>query len=101
MICCFVITTMQSKRFRGKMAGLLESYSCFFHKYFIYKNVDYFQATAEQVMEFASRAGEIRYLRMGIEKDGIKNALIEFCEQPTIIEALQLHDEEFMGREIK
>ena len=52
-------------------------------------------------MEFASAAGEVRYLRMGVEKDGIKNALVEYCEQPSIITALQLNDQLLNGKPIK
>ncbi|XP_066979622.1 probable splicing factor, arginine/serine-rich 7 [Macrobrachium rosenbergii] len=52
-------------------------------------------------MELAAKAGEVRYLRLGLESGGTKNALVEYSEQPFIISALKMHHQEFMGRHIK
>ena len=57
--------------------------------------------TTDDLMDLASKAGEVRYLRLGLEMNGSKNALVEYSEQPFIIPALKMHHQEFMGRHIK
>merc|ERR1712128_71574 len=68
----------------------------------VFDNLDT-SVTAEQVMEIAKTAGEVKYLRLGVdcdEADG-RNALVEYSEQPSIVVALALHHTDFMGRPIK
>ncbi|XP_076055772.1 splicing regulatory protein 54 isoform X7 [Oratosquilla oratoria] len=57
--------------------------------------------TADQVMSLAAKAGEVRYLRLGTEKESSRNALVEYSEQPSVVNALQLHHHDFGGRQIK
>lgn len=52
-------------------------------------------------MELAAKAGEVRYLRLGTEMNGSRNALVEYSEQPFIIAALKMHNQEHMNRLIK
>lgn len=52
-------------------------------------------------MELAAKAGEVRYLRLGTEMNGSRNALVEYSEQPFIIAALKMHNQEHMNRHIK
>ncbi|XP_068222308.1 uncharacterized protein [Palaemon carinicauda] len=40
------------------------------------------KVTAEELMELAAKAGEVRYVRLGLECNGTKNALVESSEQP-------------------
>lgn len=48
----------------------------------------------EELMDYFSRAGEVKYGRFA-ENDSEKFAMIEFSEQKSIIEALKLHGSEF------
>lgn len=59
------------------------------------------QVTTDQLMELAAKAGEVRYLRLGTEMNGARNALVEYSEQPFIIAALKMHNQEHMNRLIK
>lgn len=59
------------------------------------------QVTTDQLMELAAKAGEVRYLRLGTEMNGARNALVEYSEQPFIIAALKMHSQEHMNRLIK
>lgn len=61
------------------------------------------QTTAEELEEFASTAGDVKFLRMG-EIDpatGLLNALVEFTDQSFIPSALQLHSKIFKGFQVK
>ncbi|XP_068221833.1 splicing regulatory glutamine/lysine-rich protein 1-like isoform X2 [Palaemon carinicauda] len=59
------------------------------------------KVTAEELTEPAAKAGEFRYLRLGLECNGTKNALVESSEQPFVTSALKMHHQEFMGQPIK
>ncbi|XP_059612119.1 probable splicing factor, arginine/serine-rich 7 [Phlebotomus argentipes] len=52
--------------------------------------------TIEDLMEFFSRAGEVKYGRIA-EVEYTRHAMIEFTEQKSIIEALKLHGVDFKG----
>ncbi|GAB0092909.1 probable splicing factor, arginine/serine-rich 7 [Sergentomyia squamirostris] len=51
----------------------------------------------EDLMEFFSRAGEVKYGRLA-EVEYTRHAMIEFTEQKSIIEAFKLHGVEYKGR---
>lgn len=50
----------------------------------------------EDLMDHFKRTGEVKYARFA-ESDRMKIAMIEFCEQKSIISALKLHGSHFMG----
>lgn len=50
----------------------------------------------DDLMDFFQRAGEVKYARWA-EKDNKTYCMIEFCEQPSIINALKMHGHEFKG----
>lgn len=82
-----------------KLGGLLQP------SLFPYVLISFFsmssQITTDQLLELASKAGEVRYARLGVENNGSRNALVEYSEQPSIIPALKLHHLEHMGKQIK
>lgn len=50
----------------------------------------------DDLMDCFQRAGEVKYARWA-EKDNKTFCMIEFCEQPSIINALKMHGQEFKG----
>ncbi|CAG0885340.1 unnamed protein product [Cyprideis torosa] len=66
------------------------------------------EISPEAVIEHFSRAGEIKYLKMGVRKDPEnpeaepeRAGLIEFTEQPSIIEALKMDKTKLGNNEIR
>lgn len=53
----------------------------------------------EEIMEYFSKAGEIKYARFA-EKNRVKYAMIEYCEQKSVINALKLQGNEFLDRKL-
>jgi arginine/serine-rich splicing factor 12 len=50
----------------------------------------------DDLMDYFKRTGEVKYARFA-ESDRMKMAMIEFCEQKSVISALKLHGSHFMG----
>uniref|UniRef100_A0A1I8PMF0 RRM domain-containing protein n=1 Tax=Stomoxys calcitrans TaxID=35570 RepID=A0A1I8PMF0_STOCA len=50
----------------------------------------------DDLMDCFQRAGEVKYARWA-EKDNKTYCMIEFCEQPSVINALKMHGHEFKG----
>lgn len=60
------------------------------------------QVSTQQVMEFFSTAGEIKYFRLcSREGDGLQCALVEFTEQESIVPALKLNNKQLGDSIIK
>lgn len=53
----------------------------------------------DEIMDYFARVGEIKYARFA-EKNRIKYVMIEYCEQKSVIEALKLQGNEFLGRKL-
>lgn len=53
----------------------------------------------DEIMDYFAKAGEIKYARFA-EKNRIKYCMIEYCEQKSVIEALKLQGNEFLGRKL-
>lgn len=53
----------------------------------------------ENLMEvFNTDAGEVKYARLAESNDGQRMAMIEFCEQKSVVNALKLHGSDYEGR---
>ena len=49
------------------------------------------QVKPDEIIELASRAGEVKYVRVGAQRGTQSRvALVEYTEQPSVIKALQL-----------
>lgn len=60
------------------------------------------QLKAEDVVDYFSRAGEVKYFRFCTrDNDPLHYALIEFTEQPSILEALRLNGSKLGSKRIK
>lgn len=58
--------------------------------------------TADDIVNYFKPAGEVKYVRFcSRTSDNTRHALIEFNEQPSIIEALKLNGNELNGKPIK
>ncbi|XP_046405646.1 probable splicing factor, arginine/serine-rich 7 isoform X3 [Ischnura elegans] len=58
--------------------------------------------TAQHVLEFASKAGEVKYIRFCIRNEDKKHyALMEFTDQGSVIAGLKLNDTELHGKKVK
>lgn len=51
------------------------------------------------IRHFGEHAGEVKYARFA-EKSRQKHAMIEFCEQKSIVRALKMQGSEFMGKRL-
>lgn len=56
----------------------------------------------EEIIEFFSTAGEVNYLRMcESPADGSTKVLIEFTEQPSVVQAFKMNGEDFKGKALE
>ncbi len=61
-----------------------------------------FQVSTQQVMDFFSTSGEIKYFRFCTrEGDDVQYAMIEFTEQESIVPALKLNNKQLGDNIIK
>lgn len=51
------------------------------------------------IKHFGEQAGEVKYARFA-EKSRQKHAMIEFCEQKSVVRALKMQGTEFMGKRL-
>uniref|UniRef100_A0A336KV94 CSON000260 protein n=1 Tax=Culicoides sonorensis TaxID=179676 RepID=A0A336KV94_CULSO len=54
----------------------------------------------DQIMDIFKDTGEVKYARFAESNDGIRMAMIEFCEQKHVISSLKLHGTEYEGRQL-
>ncbi|CAH1365772.1 hypothetical protein MTP99_002044 [Tenebrio molitor] len=57
---------------------------------------------ADEIIQFFSSSGEVKYLRIcECPNDGSTHVLIEFTEQPSVVNALKLNGEDFKGKPLE
>lgn len=54
----------------------------------------------DEIMDIFKDNGEVKYARFAESGEGKRMAMIEFCDQKSIITALKLHGTEFDGRQV-